>query len=373
MTIWEQLGIGATKDIAVIRSAYAAKAKELHPEEHPEEFQQLQKAYKTAIKYAKNAAFVVIKAENPVNPVGGSAEEAQEDKEIQEEGEEPQAEKEQKAAQTEEESEGQQKVAQAEKEQMFEYDYGEIREETASDQFFQEFFYIAWNPWLLNNRICWELFLHRPRYAILFEDGAFRENLVKTMSGISGWHRNTIRYFDGFLKGFQNRQGKKAETDYFWWRWKRSKLWNKGVVTTERWISKEQKDMQAVLLSAVRKKCGIFPKGKKEEKHFFQDKRAVEAYLQIYLERYALKNSQKLEKMYNTNRNGKNFVRSMLLSLLFWVCLIAYINLTGDVPKKQTEQEKRQEEWKQEREENLKKYLEEYDYNESYNKKVGIV
>ncbi|MCM1044415.1 MAG: hypothetical protein NC417_02785 [Candidatus Gastranaerophilales bacterium] len=53
MNIWESLGIEYTNDIAAIRKAYAAKAKEVHPEEHPEEFQALQHAYKTAVKIAK--------------------------------------------------------------------------------------------------------------------------------------------------------------------------------------------------------------------------------------------------------------------------------------------------------------------------------
>ncbi len=50
---WSILGIEATTDILKIKAAYAKKAKLVHPEEYPEEFQELQKAYKSAIKYAK--------------------------------------------------------------------------------------------------------------------------------------------------------------------------------------------------------------------------------------------------------------------------------------------------------------------------------
>lgn len=319
MTVWEQLGIGVTKDIAAIRSAYAAKAKELHPEEHPEEFQQLQKAYKMAVKYAKSTATVVSSVKNEETKPGIVSGQRTE-----------QAQQAVKNGQAPEPFEQLKKERPDEEEQMSGYDYGEIQEETASYLFFQEFFYIAWNPWLLNNQICWDLFLHRPQYKILFEDGDFRKNLVMTMCTLSGWHRNTIRYFDSFFKSFQDGRGTKAETEYFWWKWKKGRFWNKGIVTTEKWITREQKDMQAVLLSTVRKKIGIFPKGKEEEKRFFKDKRAVETYLQIYLEYYAPKNPWKLEKMYQTNRNGKTFARSIFLVLLFWVCLIVFINLTGD-------------------------------------------
>lgn len=50
---WSILGIEATTEISKIKAAYAKKAKLVHPEDYPEEFQELQKAYKSAIKYAK--------------------------------------------------------------------------------------------------------------------------------------------------------------------------------------------------------------------------------------------------------------------------------------------------------------------------------
>ena len=53
MEIWEKLGIEPTTDLSEIKTAYAAKAKQYHPEENPEEFQALQKAYKIAAQYAK--------------------------------------------------------------------------------------------------------------------------------------------------------------------------------------------------------------------------------------------------------------------------------------------------------------------------------
>ena len=41
---WSILGIEVTTDISKIKAAYAKKAKLVHPEEYPEEFQELQKA-----------------------------------------------------------------------------------------------------------------------------------------------------------------------------------------------------------------------------------------------------------------------------------------------------------------------------------------
>lgn len=50
---WKLLGIEPTDDIKIIKRAYAAKSKEVHPEEHPEEFRALHEAYETALSCAR--------------------------------------------------------------------------------------------------------------------------------------------------------------------------------------------------------------------------------------------------------------------------------------------------------------------------------
>ncbi len=55
MNIWSILGILPTDDIKEIKSAYSALLKQYHPEEYPEKFNQIQTAYTTAIKYAKDS------------------------------------------------------------------------------------------------------------------------------------------------------------------------------------------------------------------------------------------------------------------------------------------------------------------------------
>ena len=51
---WEILGIEATTEIKVIKKAYAKRSKEIHPEDHPEEFMQLHDAYEQAMAFAKH-------------------------------------------------------------------------------------------------------------------------------------------------------------------------------------------------------------------------------------------------------------------------------------------------------------------------------
>ncbi len=52
---WKVLGVEQTRDIAVIKRAYAARLKTCHPEDDPEGFQQLRAAYEFALRYATPA------------------------------------------------------------------------------------------------------------------------------------------------------------------------------------------------------------------------------------------------------------------------------------------------------------------------------
>ena len=54
------LGIELTKDQKQIKKAYAAKARQYHPERHPEEWKILHEAYQSALKYAKGGNGAVI-------------------------------------------------------------------------------------------------------------------------------------------------------------------------------------------------------------------------------------------------------------------------------------------------------------------------
>lgn len=55
-SIWEVLGLEQTLDVFAVRRAYAQKAKVCHPEEDPEGFLELRKAYQAALKYAESGA-----------------------------------------------------------------------------------------------------------------------------------------------------------------------------------------------------------------------------------------------------------------------------------------------------------------------------
>jgi len=54
MYYWGILGIAPTKDKTVIKKAYAEQLKLHHPEDDPDGFQQVRKAYESALQYAKD-------------------------------------------------------------------------------------------------------------------------------------------------------------------------------------------------------------------------------------------------------------------------------------------------------------------------------
>ncbi len=62
MNIWGILGIPPSSDADTIRRAYASQVKKCHPEDHPKEFQQLNKAYRIALAVSAAQAAVVSSA-----------------------------------------------------------------------------------------------------------------------------------------------------------------------------------------------------------------------------------------------------------------------------------------------------------------------
>lgn len=58
-SIWTILGLEPTRDISAIRRAYAGKSRTCHPEEDPEGFLNLRKAYEAALDYAESGSLEV--------------------------------------------------------------------------------------------------------------------------------------------------------------------------------------------------------------------------------------------------------------------------------------------------------------------------
>lgn len=310
MNCWKILGIEQTFDLAVIKTAYAAKAKEWHPEEHPEEFQQLQQAYRMAVRLAKtrrgHGAVSSVAAEsaldNRQNPV------VQE--EVPEEG----------IAKTD--------LKESAKEEITCYDYGElaksfdyevVEEADLKDQFFKDFFSIAWNPYLMNNLLCWECVLKRAPYELLLAKTAFQDNFVRTACCLSGWQRTTLLFFERWLQSCpaaDEDEGEKKATDLFWWKCKKIGLFGK-IVPTQRCVTVEQKALHDVFLSKV-KRCGKNPDLVCEED--------MECYLSFYLP-YAAEKQSQIKARYQKNNDGRLLISTLLVMALLIVGMTVYVNV----------------------------------------------
>lgn len=57
MNCFDILGIEPTDNVREIKRAYAEKSREVHPEEHPVEFERLHEAYEEALSRAKSGGY----------------------------------------------------------------------------------------------------------------------------------------------------------------------------------------------------------------------------------------------------------------------------------------------------------------------------
>lgn len=342
--IWTILGIVPTTDIAVIKSAYATKAKEYHPEDHPEEFQELQKAYKSAVKYAKQTkgeiSLVEIAAEQLLN-------EKMETPVVQK-AEQPEGlqQKSQKESQEE-------KKLQAQEEDNFEqnmnFDYGAVDQEALEEQFFQDFLNIAMNPYLMNNIVGWKWFLEQAEYQHLFLHDDFRKKLVTKMYYLKGWHKETIRFFDQWLQKYQGEQNQEIEN--FYWKLKKYRIWSEKFFSVERWVTNQQKTIHEIILNRVKKQG---------ESGTLQEEISAASYIRLYLQ-YAAANQEQINRQYKQNRLGSLVVTNLIVVCIagvIWGSVVGHDISEGKSSVQQQMQE-RNENFNQERVENLKKYREE--------------
>ena len=445
---WSILGIEVTTDISKIKAAYAKKAKLVHPEEYPEEFQELQKAYKSAIKYAKlqNTYKTTIENNKILSDKYISQDILEEqiisDKEIISKTEDiPKKEtkidrivvlksdnitsnnitKEERILNKDEISQSDniakeqtilnndmildsnnvkeeaisnknvvlqlKDVSQKENvsdkkivlepENIFnkktvsskknitwkeitpkhkeividdeqEFVYDEISYEEKSQQCILDMICLAKNIYLINDIRCWEWFFNRDEYKELYKNDKFRLNFVETIQQIFGWTRKTLLYIQGFLKQYQKVSSRKAETNTIKWKLlKRPKLFD-YMKAKQNNVTNAQKKVHDIILAGV-KNNGY--SGNINDFDSFLE------YIRIYLD-YAHNNMGRVEDLYQSGRNSTH----VLTYIYAFAIIITILMLYGLVSRrnyKNTEQEKRIEQWDQERLENIEKWNQE--------------
>ncbi len=445
---WSILGIEVTTDISKIKAAYAKKAKLVHPEEYPEEFQELQKAYKSAIKYAKlqNTYKTTIENNKILSDKYISQDILEEqtisDKEIISKTEDiPQKEtkidrtvilksdnitsnnitKEERILNKDEISQPDniakeqtilnndmildsnnmkeeaisnknvvlqlKDVSQKENisdkkivlepENIFdkktvsskknitwkeiipkhkqividdeqEFVYDEISYEEKSQQCILDMICLAKNIYLINDIRCWEWFFNRDEYKELYKNDKFRLNFVETIQQIFGWTRKTLLYIQGFLKQYQKVSSRKAETNTIKWKLlKRPKLFD-YMKAKQNNVTNAQKKVHDIILAGV-KNNGY--SGNINDFDSFLE------YIRIYLD-YAHNNMGRVEDLYQSGRNSTH-VLTYIYAFAIIITILMLYGLVSGRNYKNTEQEKRIEQWDQERLENIEKWNQE--------------
>ncbi len=369
---WSILGIEATANISEIKAAYAKKAKLVHPEEYPEEFQELQKAYKSAMKYAKmqNTYKVAVKVPNiekkeiipddkvvfkPDNIIKEEIKSNKNDilelKDIPEDTIESPNIFNKKTVSIQKDITWKE-IAPKHKETIIddepEFVYDEISYEEKSQQCILDMICLAKNIYLINDIRCWKWFFSREEYRELYQNDAFRLNFVETIRQIFGWTRKTLLYIEAFLKTYQKGASKPTETNTIKWKvLKRPKLFD-HMKAKQNNVTNAQKKVHDIILAGVKNNGYL---GNINDHDSFLE------YIRIYLD-YAHDNIGRVEDLYQSGRNSTHILTYICAFAIVLIILMLY-GLVSGKNYQQTEQEKRLEKWEQQRLENIEKWNQE--------------
>lgn len=335
--IWEMLGISYTADINEIKRAYASRAKECHPEEHPEEFHRLQNAYKSAVKIAKaSKAYekAVKESEEKELEDREPEEKASGEKESGKKGFDDRKSEENKSddetGMTEEEVLAKKKVlsemihtwmfvesmtredgslgethepapdpfkSQQEPDFSPRFDYSELQNEEIrkkqqeKEDFRKKILYIIWNPYARNNVRIWECFLRGQEQMELFRDPEFRADFVHLLyqERFAGWHRDQILFFWEFLTEFKSAGELAPELQLRQWDWLLENTGRGRELLDSPFITSEEQQNYSAINFHNRSKMAVL--------HGELAKSKEEQYLTWYMA-YARKNEDRLRALY---------------------------------------------------------------------------
>lgn len=209
MNIWEILGIGYTNDIEAIRQAYMDRSKQVHPEEHPEEFMDLQRAYKEAVHIAKQKS-VSYEYEPDIADAG---KEYAEDEDINYTGYSGEAYKEYMdryyadiASQGDEYTTYEEYTDETSDEL---YDFSSVRlgddtNRKLAEEFLWRFKQIYDFEYLRNKIQAWKYFMEGYQSGELFEQGDFIWQFACLFSGLRDLNQNIWDYFVEWIENHQS-------------------------------------------------------------------------------------------------------------------------------------------------------------------------
>lgn len=337
-SIWEILGISYTTNVSEIKRAYASRARDCHPEDHPEEFNRLQKAYKAALQIAKNRkAYEKAMEEarkNVPEETGENTPEETEKRTLEEsagqestveeaddgiKGEIPGTEnvsdderltktvvlqlwqperlivEEDESLSEKLESERHEYKPESDFSSYFDYselqDQNNLKKQQAKENFRKKLMYIIWNPFARNNVRLWECFLYGQEQGDLFGDPEFRADFVRLLyqERFAGWHRDQILFFREYMEGFRMAGKPAPELQLRQWNWLLENAGTGRDLLDSPCITSEEEQNYRAIDFHGRNRTAIL--------HGELAKTKEEQYLAWYMA-YAEKNEDKLQLLY---------------------------------------------------------------------------
>lgn len=305
---WKILGIEPTHDIKIIKKAYASLAKKYNPEEHPEEFQKIHSAYKSACACAKR---------NPV-PISAQMEEISAADTVKKSERTPGKEYDFSSVPKESApAENTDKTA----EQPADYDFSPVKglSEKSPDQLtrselnrllLKRFEELLDDPTMRNSAYVWNNFFNSPPVKLIINDKAFRssaDELIGRRKFNAGAAHAVVSAFAGKAKTvadgntyYVDLSGRHKKSYYV-----------KGYISNRKAIA-------IIIASCLAASMGAFIRGTKNSSHESYNAREhinnfieenSEYYSEIYSNIYVnggLQSDPACEKIYE-EANGKSF------------------------------------------------------------------
>lgn len=339
-SIWEWLEIEPTGEISEIRAAYARQVKKYHPEDTPEEFEQLQKAYKSALRQARAA--------KRMETVPQSVQESQKSGSGFEKRDMPGFFE--NAGMTEEpnvpswentgsmsgvtsepgttpdlEIAGTPDEVESEIVSDSEYDFAEVGKDEPEQQCLKEIEYIIMNPYLRNTEEAWNIFFNRERYRQLFKQQEFYEKMQDRICRMWGLQRKTLFLIEQQFKaeGYEQLIEKKE------WKQKKSFIRNLHIISYKNKKTQKQKNLNKLLENQTN---------------------GLEDYMDLYMN-YT---SQSYGAVYEEYRINRCQFKQMLISIIILI-LFMIIGICANRSVQKSAAQKRQEQQQERYVDGLKK------------------
>ncbi len=278
MNIWKILGVAPTTDQKSIKAAFAAKSREWHPEEYPEEYQRLRQAYKLALAYAQNENGEPAPASDNV----------------------------------------QTDITAKDPDRLPDFTYAEVDDLAILDlesDFLQDFDLLSGNPYLINRLSCWRCFLSRHEYAALWENNGFRRRFMENIAARHGWLPKTLKFFEFWLSASKKENSGKAFSAAWKFALLRSRL---PRPEAQNRTTPQEKAEHAGIMAKLKAK---------DVNASLENDHTMAAYLEYFLP-YARAHAERIQALQSRGRTYREQISVFIASMVIACCILGLVSVS---------------------------------------------